>query len=91
MLRLHPAKSRAAELALSVAEETDERMASLPAELLPAPVRPLNNISSPALAIEVPPQHSVAETLSDATYQQSLATALAAAIAGVKPQLGGTP
>ena len=78
-------------LAAAILDQFNKQNADVPAELLPAPVRPLNNISSPALAIEVPPQHSVAETLGDATYQQSLATALAAAIAGVKPQLGGTP
>ena len=78
-------------LAAAILDQFNRQNADVPAELLPAPVRPLNNISSPALAIEVPPQHSVAETLGDATYQQSLATALAAAIAGVKPQLGGTP
>ena len=78
-------------LAAAILDQFNRQNADVPAELLPAPVRPLNNISSPALAIEVPPQHSVAETLGDATYQQSLATALAAAIAGVKPQLGATP
>ena len=78
-------------LAAAILEQFNKQNSDLPAELLPAPVRPLNNISLPALAVEVSPQHSQAETLGDATYQQSLATALAGAIAAVKPQLGATP
>ncbi len=47
---------------------------------MPAPVRPLNNIAAPALAIEVAPHGSI-QDLINANYQQQVAAALAEGIA----------
>lgn len=51
-----------------------------PVALMPAPVRPLNNIAGPALAIELAPRNGDVGSLANAGYQQSIASALAAAI-----------
>jgi N-acetylmuramoyl-L-alanine amidase len=56
-----------------------------PVAMMPAPVRPLNNITAPALAIELSPKDRNADSVSDTSYQQKVATALAAAIASARP------
>src|SRR5579864_6100657 len=45
--------------------------------LMPAPVRPLNNIAAPALAVEVAPRNGDVASLGNAAYQQTVASALA--------------
>jgi N-acetylmuramoyl-L-alanine amidase len=54
---------------------------------MPAPVRPLNNIAAPALAVEIAP-HGNIQDLIDAKYQQQVAAALADGIAAwrAKPE-----
>lgn len=63
---------------------------SLPARLLSAPLRPLNNVIAPAVAIEIAPRQpgNVAD-LNAPDYQQSIAAALATAIANARDGAGG--
>ena len=52
-----------------------------------APLRPLNNITLAAVAVEVAPLESSADELGSAEYQQKIATALASAIANLRGKL----
>ena len=56
---------------------------------LGAPLRPLNNITGPAIAVEVAPQGSDASQLTAPDYQQLVTSAVATAIAATRDQLGG--
>lgn len=58
---------------------------AFPVALMPAPLRPLNNIAAPALAVEVAPRNGDLASLGNANYQQEVATRLAAAIASARP------
>lgn len=55
------------------------------AAALPGPILPLNSIAAPAVAVEASPPDDDPATLGTAKYQQNLASALAAAIAGERP------
>jgi N-acetylmuramoyl-L-alanine amidase len=70
-----------------VAGELQKRQLSVRA--LSAPVRPLNNITGPAIAIEIAPQGSDVSQLTAPDYQQLITSAVATAIAGARDQLGG--
>ena len=71
-----------ASVAGSVAAELETR--KLPNSTLPAPLRPMNNIAAPAIAVEIaPPSENVAD-ISSATYQEQVAQAIAAGIAAVR-------
>ena len=59
--------------------------------MLAAPLRPLNNVTGPAIAIEVAPQGTNLAQLTAPDYQQLVTSAVATAIAGVHDQLGATP
>ncbi|HEU5400312.1 MAG TPA: N-acetylmuramoyl-L-alanine amidase [Terriglobales bacterium] len=59
----------------------------LPVRTLAAPVRPLNSISAPAIAIEIAPQGDTVESITDAKYQQDVASAIAAGIAASRGKL----
>jgi len=59
----------------------------LPVRSSAAPVRPLNNITLAAVAVEVAPLESSADELGSAEYQQKIVTALASAIAKVRGKL----
>jgi hypothetical protein len=63
---------------------------SLPTRLLSAPLRPLNSVIAPAVAIEIAPRQpgNVAD-LNAPDYQQSIAAALATAIANARDGAGG--
>ena len=54
---------------------------------LSAPVRPLNNIAGAAIAVEIAPHTDSVESITDAKYQQDVASAVAAAIASVRGKL----
>ncbi len=54
----------------------------------PAMMRPLNNVTAPAIAIEVTPQQGKVDTLNDAAYQQAVCNAVVDAIASARSQLG---
>lgn len=57
----------------------------IPARALAAPLRPLNNVTVPALAIEIAPTTTDVTQLASPDYQQSISAALASAIATVIP------
>jgi N-acetylmuramoyl-L-alanine amidase len=70
-----------------VAGELQKRQ--LPVRTLSAPLRPLNNITGPAIAIEIAPQGQDVSQLMAPDYQQLISSAVATAIAGARDQLGG--
>jgi N-acetylmuramoyl-L-alanine amidase len=72
-----------------VAGELQKRQ--IPVRDLAAPLRPLNNVTGPAIAVEVAPQGSDVSQLTAPDYQQLVTSAVATAIAAAKDQLGGTP
>jgi N-acetylmuramoyl-L-alanine amidase len=67
-------------LAGSVLDQIARIQSKVPVAMMPAPVRPLNNIAGAAIAVEVAPQNSDVDTLTSSNYQQMIANALAAAI-----------
>ncbi len=70
----------------AVAAEFQKRQ--VPVRTLTAPLRPLNNIVGPAIAIEVAPQDSDPSQLTAPDYQQLVTSAVATAIAATRDQLG---
>jgi len=62
----------------------------VPVRKLIAPLRPLNNIMSPAVAVEVAPPGSSVADLSSPAYQQLIAESLAAGIGNMRNRLGAT-
>jgi N-acetylmuramoyl-L-alanine amidase len=72
--------------ATAVAEELQKRQ--IPVKTLMAPLRPLNNITGPAIAVEVAPQGADISQLVAPDYQQLVTSAVATAIAGAREQLG---
>ena len=72
-----------------VASELQRRQ--IPVHDLPAPLRPLNNITGPAIAVEVAPQGSDVSQLTAPDYQQLVTSAVATAIANARDQLGAAP
>jgi N-acetylmuramoyl-L-alanine amidase len=75
--------------ASSVASELQKRQ--IPVRALAAPLRPLNNVTRPAIAVEVAPQGSDVAQLTAPDYQQLVTSAVATAIAASRDQLGGAP
>ena len=73
--------------AAAVATEFQKRQ--IPVRTLTAPLRPLNNVVGPAIAVEVAPQGSDASQLTAPDYQQLVTSAVATAIAATRDQLGG--
>jgi N-acetylmuramoyl-L-alanine amidase len=71
----------------AVAAEMQKRQ--IPVRTLTAPLRPLNNITGAAIAVEVAPQGSDSSQLTAPDYQQLVTSALATAIAAAREQLGG--
>ena len=75
--------------AQAVAAELRKR--GLAVSSLAMPVRPLNNLASPAIAVELAPESDDAQSLEILKRQNSVAAAVAAAIAQIRGQLGGKP
>lgn len=75
--------------ASAVSSELQKRQ--IPVRSLTAPLRPLNNVTGPAIAIEVAPQGSDVTQLTAPDYQQLVTSAVATAIASTRDQLGGAP
>jgi N-acetylmuramoyl-L-alanine amidase len=75
--------------AASVAGELKKRQVTV--RTLIAPLRPLNNISTAAIAVEVAPPASDLSPLASADYQQLIAGAVANGIADIRNQLGAAP
>lgn len=63
------------------------RKIGFPVRALIAPLRPLNNIAGPALAIEVAPSNGNVMQLASTDYQSLVGAALATAIAPLAPSL----
>ncbi len=57
------------------------------ARALSAPVRPLNNIASAAVAVEIAPKTDSVESITDVKYQQDVASAIATAVANIRAKL----
>ena len=74
-------------LAASVLDQIGKSQAKLPVAMMPAPVRPLNNIAGAAIVVEVAPQRGDVDSLTSSNYQQMIANALAAAIVSSRASL----
>jgi len=72
----------------SVAAELESR--KLPNTTLVAPLRPMNNIAAPAIAIEIAPPDDTVENINSADYQEQVAQSIAAGIAAVRSKLPET-
>ena len=75
--------------ASAVTSELQKRQ--IPVRSLTAPLRPLNNVTGPAIAIELAPQGSDVTQLTAPDYQELVTSAVATAIAATRDQLGGAP
>ena len=72
-------------IAASVSEQLNE--SKIHASWSPAPVRPLNNIASPAIALEIAPPDSKRDDVSylaNPSYQQSVAVSVATALVNAR-------
>ena len=69
----------------SVAAELEAR--KLPNSSLPAPLRPMNNIAAPAIAIEIAPPGDNVNDISTAAYQDQVAQSIAAGIAAIRTKI----
>jgi N-acetylmuramoyl-L-alanine amidase len=58
---------------------------------LDVPIRPLNNVAAPAIAVELAPEDGDPQSLENPRRQNGVASALAAAIAQVRLQMGARP
>jgi N-acetylmuramoyl-L-alanine amidase len=85
----HPALPLSQSTASAIANELQKRQ--LTVRTLAAALRPLNNVTGPAIAIEVAPQGSDVSQLTAPDYQQLVTSAVATAVAGVRDQLGSAP
>ncbi len=81
-----PALSMSRTAAGAVVGEMQKRQ--IPVRSFPAPLRPLNNVTGAAIAIEVAPQGSDVTQLTAPDYQQLITSAVATAIAANRDQLG---
>jgi N-acetylmuramoyl-L-alanine amidase len=85
----HAAMPLSQSAANAVAGEFQKRQ--IPVRLLAAPLRPLNNLTGAAIAVEVAPEGADLTQLTAPDYQQLVTSAVATAIATVHDQLGATP
>ena len=72
----------------SVAVELESR--KLPNATLVAPLRPMNNIAAPAIAVEIAPPGDDVEDIASAEYQEQVAQSIAAGVAAVRSKLPET-
>jgi N-acetylmuramoyl-L-alanine amidase len=63
----------------------------IPVRTMSAPLRPLNNITTAAIAIEISPPAGGPAGLGSTEYQQSMASSIATAMAFVRRNLGSAP
>jgi|HubBroStandDraft_1064217.scaffolds.fasta_scaffold00002_111 N-acetylmuramoyl-L-alanine amidase len=75
--------------AASVAAELKRQQVNV--RTLTAPLRPLNNIVTAAIAVEIAPSTSDVNQLTSPDYQQLIAAAIANGIANIRSQLGAAP
>ena len=69
----------------SVAAELESR--KLPNTTLLAPLRPMNNIAAPAIAVEIAPPAGNVDEIASAAYQEQVAQSIAAGVAAVRAKL----
>jgi N-acetylmuramoyl-L-alanine amidase len=69
----------------SVAAELEAR--KMPNATLLAPLRPMNNIAAPAIAVEIAPPSDNVSQIASASYQDQVAQSIAAGIAAVRAKL----
>ena len=69
----------------SIAAELESR--KLPNATLPAPLRPMNNVAAPAVAIEIAPPGGDIADIASANYQTAVAQSIAAGVAAVRSKL----
>ena len=69
----------------SVAAELETR--KLPNTTLQAPLRPMNNIAAPAIAIEIAPPAGNIDEIASPAYQEQVAQSIAAGVAAVRAKL----
>jgi len=81
-----PALSLSQTAATAITGELQKRQ--IPVRDLAAPLRPLNNVTGPAIAVEVAPQGAEVSQLTAPDYQQLVMSAVATAIAAARDQLG---
>ena len=69
----------------SVSAELEAR--KLPNATLFAPLRPMNNIAAPAVAVEIAPPSENVEAIASPAYQEQVAQSIAAGIAAIRGKL----
>jgi len=69
----------------SVAAELESR--KLPNATLLAPLRPMNNIAAPAIAVEIAPPAGDVDEIASPAYQEQVAQSIAAGVAAVRAKL----
>ena len=74
-----------ASLAGSVSAELEQR--KLPNATLAAPLRPMNNIAAPAIAIEIAPPGNDVNDIASADYLDQVAQSIAAGIAAMRGKI----
>lgn len=85
----HSALALSQSAASAVAAEFQKRQ--IPVRTLAAPLRPLNNMTGAAIAVEVAPQGADSSQLTAPDYQELVTSAVATAIATAHNQLGAAP
>jgi N-acetylmuramoyl-L-alanine amidase len=84
-----PALERSKMAAQAVSVELRKRGISV--AMLGIPIRPLNNIVAPAIAVELAPEGDDLQSLESSKRNANVAAGIAAAIAQVRGQMGGHP
>jgi N-acetylmuramoyl-L-alanine amidase len=69
----------------SISAELESR--KLPNATLPAPLRPMNNVAAPAIAVEIAPPGASVDEIASANYQTQVAQSIAAGVAAVRAKL----
>lgn len=80
---------RSKALARAVSRELQKK--NLDVASLRVPLRPLNNIVAPAIAVELTPERGELRSLESSKRQNSVASAIAAGIAQMRGQMGARP
>jgi len=69
----------------SISAELENR--KLPNSTLPAPLRPMNNVAAPAIAVEIAPPGGSVDEIASVSYQTQVAQAIAAGVLAMRPKL----
>ena len=70
---------------------TELRKVQVTVRTLSAPLRPLNNVTTAAIAVEVAPPAADLSVLNAPDYQQLITGAVANGIVAIRSQLGAAP